>query len=263
LSSILRALKKVESDPRHQAKTGPLDSKFVPLADTSPQKTPAGIIMMVIGGGLVCGVVILAGWWFFAEKNRLPAVAPQALPRQILPETEMAPVAPREAASPGPSAPLANRQAEPAADILAPPKSAAQIPGAKPVILEPSPPVIEPKATMPVDGSAAESALPAPAIPRPEITAKAPAEKGAVPVTEPPEVATKVKPIAIPVLNDPEMKLQAITWSKEPLKRIVVINNRILRQGETVSGYRIDTINQDDVELSNGGEKWQLVFRIK
>ena len=59
------------------------------------------------------------------------------------------------------------------------------------------------------------------------------------------------------------MKLQAITWSKDPQKRIVVINNRILRQGETVSGYRIDTINQDDVIINDAGEKWKLVFRIK
>ena len=65
------------------------------------------------------------------------------------------------------------------------------------------------------------------------------------------------------MLNDPEMKLQAITWSKDPQKRIAVINNRIMRQGDVVSGYRIDTINQDDVVLSDAGEKWKLLFRIK
>ena len=65
------------------------------------------------------------------------------------------------------------------------------------------------------------------------------------------------------MLYDPEMKLQAITWSKDPQKRIVVINNRILHQGDAVSGYLIDTINQDDVLLSDAGEKWKLLFRIK
>ena len=59
------------------------------------------------------------------------------------------------------------------------------------------------------------------------------------------------------------MKLQAITWSKNPQKRIVVINNRILRQGEVAHGYRVDTINQDDVVLSDAGEKWKLLFHIK
>ena len=65
------------------------------------------------------------------------------------------------------------------------------------------------------------------------------------------------------MLNDPEILLQAITWSKNPDKRIAVVNNRILRQGEVVSGYRIDTINQDDIILTDAGEKWKLVFRIK
>ena len=57
------------------------------------------------------------------------------------------------------------------------------------------------------------------------------------------------------------MKLQAVTWSKAPQKRITVINNRILREGEMVSGYFINTINPDDVVLTLDGEKWKLLFR--
>jgi type II secretory pathway component PulC len=65
----------------------------------------------------------------------------------------------------------------------------------------------------------------------------------------------------IPKLKDPDMKLQAVTWSKTPQKRIAVINNRILREGESVSGYLLSTINQDDVILVQDGIKWKLLFR--
>jgi type II secretory pathway component PulC len=65
------------------------------------------------------------------------------------------------------------------------------------------------------------------------------------------------------VLTDSEITLQAISWAPNPQKRIAVINNRILRQRDMVAGYRIDTINQDDVVLSDKGKKWKLVFRIK
>ena len=76
-----------------------------------------------------------------------------------------------------------------------------------------------------------------------------------------PKAQPKTVEVEIPNLKDPGMKLQAITWSKAPQKRIAVINNRILREGETVSGYLIKTINQDDILLSLDGEKWKLLFR--
>ena len=65
------------------------------------------------------------------------------------------------------------------------------------------------------------------------------------------------------MLNDPDMKLQAITWSANPQKRLAIINNRILRQGETVGRYRINTINQDDIVLYDGDQQWKLLFRIR
>ncbi len=78
MSSILRALKKLENEPRHLEETQPLDSKFVSLADTEPQRPVSSIFLMVIGTGIVCGLVILAGWWLFSKKNQLPpAITPE------------------------------------------------------------------------------------------------------------------------------------------------------------------------------------------
>ena len=149
----------------------------------------------------------------------------------------------------------------PAADISAAPDTAALPPGSTLInIPQPSPPAIVQSTAIPVSAQATGSVAPLPAAQKPE---QLPAEKITVAATRPPEVQTRTKEVEIPALKDPKMKLQAITWSKDPLKRVVVINNRILRQGDSVQGYRIDSINQDDVVLSDAGEQWKLIFRIK
>ena len=258
MSSILRALKKLESDPRHQAETRPLDAKFVPLADTSPAKTPAAMIMMVLGGGIVCGLVILAGWWLFSERTRPAPVAPQVNTQHNTQAKVLVPLQPQGAAPPAIKA-AAAEPVKPVAEI-----PAVQIPdAAAPAIVAPSPPAVVQKGALDAAGSTAESSPPQPAVAIPEIITQVPGKEAGIAVTSLPEASATVNKIQLPVLNDPEMKLQAITWSKDPQKRIVVINNRILRQGEVVAGYRIDTINQDDVILNEAGEKWQILFRIK
>jgi len=262
LSSILRALKKLENDPRHLEENPPLDSQFVPLADTGAQNTAVRLLMPVIGGGLVCGLVILAGWWLFAVKIKPPPVVPQETASQGLLQTEIVPAGPNYSETPE-SAAVSHEPAKPAVDPVLPPQTAAHIPASTPAKTSPPPePAIAPKAPMSVDGPEAGSSSQMAAVPAPEIKEQVPAEEAAA-VARLPAVSQQVKEVEIPVLNDPEMKLQAITWSRDPRKRIAVINNRILRQGEAVYGYRIDRINQDDVVLSDAGEQWKLLFRIK
>ena len=263
MSSILRALKKLESDPRHLEETPLLDSKFVPLADTGPQKTAAGLIMMVLGGGIVCGLVILAGWWLFSEKTGSPP-APQEISPQNMQQAEMVSATPTKAKTPERSAP-AVVPVKPAADISAPPLTTDQIPEPSPVKIPQlsSPAIKQRQDVMRVAEPGPESVAQKPSAPSPEINEQVAAQEVAVAVVRAPETSTIVTEVEIPVLNDPGMKLQAITWSKDPQKRIVVINNRILRQGEAVSGYRIETINQDDVIINDAGENWKLLFRIK
>jgi hypothetical protein len=248
--------------------TSPLDSKFVPLADTNPPKTSAGIIMMVIGGGIVCGLVILAGWWLFSAKSQTQSVVPQQVPQQIVQQPEALSVTPPEPEN-VPSQAVSIKPLKLPADISALPKLTDQAPESTSVkIPEPSVSVIEQREVLPVGKitavakQATESAIHLPETPSSEIIEQTPPEKVTAAITRPPEVSIKTKAIDIPLLNDPEMKLQAVTWSKDPQKRIAVINNRILRQGEKVSGYHIDMINQDDVILSDGRERWKLLFRI-
>ena len=254
MSSILRALKKLENEPRHLEENQPLDSKFVPLAETEPQRTFRSISMLVLGGGIVCGLVVLAGLWLLSEK-------PQSPPPQISQSSSR----PDESRAPEFDSNKAQTVSEkPVMKTPVTPKKVEQVRLAEPTGLE------EPALRTIKEEyfPAAEVQTPKEAIPTQEFSSEKSSEKIEKPA-EKPVVASGSIPISpqktvepeIPKLKDPGMKLQAITWSKAPQKRITVINNRILREGEMVSGYIIKTINTDDVVLTLDGEKWKLLFR--
>jgi hypothetical protein len=64
-------------------------------------------------------------------------------------------------------------------------------------------------------------------------------------------------------LNDSKIKLQALAWSSDAARRMAVINGRIVREGESMDGYQIDQIRQEDVVVSDGRESWSLEFGLK
>jgi len=258
LSSILRALKKLEKEPRHLDESRTLESKFVPLADTGPHKRSAGILITILGAGIACGLIVLAGWWFFSDKKlqqpEVQTVTPGKSFSQQKPE-------------PGAGSDISLEPAKPSVDNAVARESTDQIPEPPAITLpEPSSQTIAQKTVLPiVEQEVTVSSSPAPEILSPETKVPpVPTEEMTAAKIKPPEPSIiKADKAEIPVLDDPEMKLQAITWSKDPQKRIAVINNSILRQGEAVSGYRIDTINQDDVVLNDRDKKWKLLFRIR
>jgi FtsZ-interacting cell division protein ZipA len=64
-------------------------------------------------------------------------------------------------------------------------------------------------------------------------------------------------------LNDSKIKLQALAWSRDAAKRMAVINGRIVREGESMDGYQINQIRQEDVVVSDGRQSWSLEFGLK
>jgi cell division protein FtsN len=64
-------------------------------------------------------------------------------------------------------------------------------------------------------------------------------------------------------LNDSKLKLQALAWSADTAKRMVVINGRIVREGESIDGYQINQIRQEDVIVNDGRQSWSLEFGLK
>lgn len=63
------------------------------------------------------------------------------------------------------------------------------------------------------------------------------------------------------MLNNANMKLQAISWSENSEKRLAVINDSIVHQGDRAGSYIVIRINTDDVILRQDKEMWILPFR--
>lgn len=61
--------------------------------------------------------------------------------------------------------------------------------------------------------------------------------------------------------ENPGLKVQAIAWFEDSKRRIAVINDRILREGENIGGYSLVQIGQDEVIVRKGGEEFKIVFR--
>jgi hypothetical protein len=214
---------------------------------------------MVVGGGIVCGLVILAGWWLFSEKFQPPPAVPPKI-RQLDSRLDESP-APSQSLNKAPIRAVAEKKSIQTPETQ---KTAEQVREPEPAGLEkPAAQIIGQEDALP-----AEEQTPEETVPAQEITSiKAneqftqPAEKTVAPSDSTQVTPVKTVAVEIPKLNDPDMKLQAVTWSRAPQKRITVINNRILREGDMVSGYFINSINQDDVVISRDGEKWRLLFR--
>lgn len=63
--------------------------------------------------------------------------------------------------------------------------------------------------------------------------------------------------------NDPRIELQALVWAPDAAARFVVINNRLIREGGAMDNIVVVRIDQDDVLLAEGSERWYEKFNIR
>ncbi len=65
------------------------------------------------------------------------------------------------------------------------------------------------------------------------------------------------------IIEESWLKLQAISWSANPEKRIAVINNHVVREGGSVEEGTVARIEKEYVVIDAKGEEWQLKFRLR
>jgi hypothetical protein len=65
------------------------------------------------------------------------------------------------------------------------------------------------------------------------------------------------------IVEESWLKLQAISWSSNPEKRIAVINNHVVREGGSVEDGTVARIEKEYVVIDAKGEEWQLKFRLR
>ena len=73
----------------------------------------------------------------------------------------------------------------------------------------------------------------------------------------------KKKGPSLDVKEDPRIDIQAIAWAPDEKDSFAVINNRIVREGESVGGVKILHIEEKSISLQDGGSKWQQNFKIR
>ncbi len=66
--------------------------------------------------------------------------------------------------------------------------------------------------------------------------------------------------IDIPLLEDRSLVIQALVYSKDTTKRMIVLNGEILRQGHEYKGYIIETIESQRVLVKKNGKVSALPF---
>ena len=272
MSTILKALKRVDQStpPPDDLESGPsiIDTKKAIRSRLFriwlQRKAILALIVMV--------VVIAAGWLIYSQKDRLiskigssgqsekPPVFQAKIelpPRQTkMPEHQQA-------------APLNGQQAS-GSDTSGPDRNSAERPSATPS-RSPSGQkdqthqmtALKPQVRAPESKSPAKSRI---SISPEAKAADSGQRQKRQPATAP---AKKSKTITAstartyPRLDNAKLKLQAIAWSSVAAERIAVINDRIVREGESVEGYSINQIRQEDVVVNDGARSWQLEFGLK
>ncbi len=83
-----------------------------------------------------------------------------------------------------------------------------------------------------------------------------------------PQVMDTAKPdsppnsISMPKENTqmPDLQLQGLVYSKEPKERMVIINQKTLREGDTFQGIRVKQIQKDSVLLQKNATTWRIHY---
>jgi len=83
-------------------------------------------------------------------------------------------------------------------------------------------------------------------------------------VDAPPVGLTTAEPSPLlPRLDSSLLRLQAVTWAVDPRERFALIDDTILRKGDSIKDFVVDSIQEDHIVVEKGGEKWRVEFRLR
>lgn len=249
MSYILEALRKSEHT-RQQGKVP--DLATLPMVDAVNLAPPASTRLPLLASGLLLLVVAVAGWWrpWQAPPESVTAAPLPPRPAASL-ETTAVPTPTPTSTDPAPEAVAA--RPEPAALASHPQPVQSTPPAAPPEQPRPAlqvqalPPT--PKAVLPT------RALP-PAAPATATATAAPAST-ALPAPPSRVLAFYELPSAVRE-RIPALAISGFSYTEEPDMRMAVINDRVLRQGESAApGITLERIASDGVVLNFSGYRFR------
>jgi hypothetical protein len=69
--------------------------------------------------------------------------------------------------------------------------------------------------------------------------------------------------LLLPRLDYSILRLQAVTWAVDPQDRFALVDDTILRKGDSIKGFVVDSIQEDHIVVGKGGEEWRVEFRLR
>ena len=79
-----------------------------------------------------------------------------------------------------------------------------------------------------------------------------------------PDATDKKRGVSLPdIKHDSRIDIQAIAWAEEPDRRFAVINNSIIREGGSVDGITVVSIEDGMVFFSENGNEWRQQFVVR
>ena len=244
MSLILDALKKVERE-KETGKPGVLVVGSVRWSEPPPASRRG---RLALGAVLALGLVAAGTWWVLRPGR---TGAPAAAPAGLVPTAEpsLLPTVPPSAAAASPAL------APPTVD--APPVVPAEDlrPAAAPAPLAAAPPFVSQSPLAPSGSAAARSTAPL----DPTRAAATATPPGASPLG----ATAPARPPAPPAAADvpapmPELRLAAI--SVRDGQPVAIVNDRLVREGDSFDGVRVVRIGEAEVEVEFRGRRHVLRF---
>jgi hypothetical protein len=228
LSSILKALKKVESESPPQEVAPTLLEKIDTKKAINQRIKGAWLFNRIATVLLVILILGLGTWFLWTYKGSLT----EMILREAPPESQRG----REIVSPAPSE-----------------KRPSESDAFREIVTEGTPkPASVPEQVTPKTLPTENDLAPARVAKKPGIS---PREDAA---SHRPPQGTVKKPV-----DDTRYKLEAIVWSNNPESRFAVINGQILRAGSSLEGLSVTEIGRDHVAVRSGGREWKLKFTVE
>lgn len=252
MSSILDALNKLEKEESrgdYPLKRARADRKEF------NSKIATGII------GIVCFCIMAVGFTAYyrrgSEKTQLPpreTTVPASLPKTpaSLPSTLPDPKTTATAAASLPKAPTQEKKIEPEPESRDGGKNKDEAETQQRQVLKAAE---GPTETAVVDTAPQDS--------EPRVASRKKNIPDAAAEVKQKALAQEEKPLPINRLKGVSFRIQAISWGETPRERLVVISNQVLREGDTIEGYRINRINPDDIVLGRGSNTYRLDFGLQ
>ena len=264
MSSILDALKKAEQESTPNPGAG--TPWPAPLSPPSSQRQNSRRLWVPLG--VVVGLGLLAAvFWQTRQPNHPsptdsvnPAKPVNQTPDSAMPLTAKRPQPLEPVAQNNQDAPTAtmldndsrpSAQNTPASDIQTPSAQVSPVPANAVNAPSPAAPPEQPPPVEPVQ--------PQPQTAQPSAASPPPAETIAVTgqTNAGPPAGDKT------YRHDPRIELQALVWAPDAASRFVVINNRLIKEGGSVDNIVVVRIDQEDVLLAEGSDRWYEKFHIR